>query len=234
MKTVSWRPLWTTIVPAVFVLMIVAVVRMRFGITTASMTGDVTELGNLHPLAGFVSNLGVLMWCTSAVACAFAAALVSIAERGRTFWFLSGSALLSGYLLFDDLFRIHDDLAARYLGAGEIVVFAALAVGVAAYFIVFGRDIRRTHYGMLLFALGLLATSVVLDSFVVDRFASGSGLYFLEDGAKWLGVACWCSYYVRTAYHFALSAVRHSGPVFSGSRLATAGSDLGTVLVREP
>ena len=40
-----------------------------------------------------------------------------------TLWFLLSSALLSAYLLFDDFFLFHEDLASRYLGLDENVVF---------------------------------------------------------------------------------------------------------------
>lgn len=30
--------------------------------------------------------------------------------------------------------------------------------------------------------------------------------YIFEEGAKWLGISCWCSYYVHTAYQFVVNA----------------------------
>ena len=30
--------------------------------------------------------------------------------------------------------------------------------------------------------------------------------YIFEEGAKWLGISSWCSYYVHTAYQFVVNA----------------------------
>ena len=200
MNGLSRRQLLATFVPSLLVLSLVAAVRLLTGVQTSLMTGDMASTLEANPLTGFVSNLGVLLWGASATACLFAAFVVRGRGDARAFRFLLVSSVLSAYLTLDDLFLIHDDLAGRYLGLPEKAVFAILGVAVAAYFVAFRQDIVRTGPTMLLLALGLFALSVALDLFVVDSVSAGHGMYFLEDGSKWLGVACWCSYWVRTSY----------------------------------
>jgi hypothetical protein len=214
MKNTMARQALVTFVPAVSILAIVAVMRVVFGVTVSDMTGDVASVAGISPLTGFVSNLGMLLWCTTAAICTFAAIVLWRAEPTRTSRFLLWSAVLSAYLLFDDLFMFHDYLAERYLGLSEIIVYAALGAALLAYVLTFRHDISRTHFRMLLLAVAFLATSVFLDQFVVERFPAGSGLYFAEDGAKWLGIAAWCSYYVRTSFQAVVRGADHgrSGP----------------------
>jgi hypothetical protein len=207
---VSARQALVTFVPAASVLAIVAVARVFFGVTVSDMTGDVASIAGINPMSGFVSNLGMLLWCASASVCVFAAVVLWKEEPTRTSRFLLWSAVLSTYLLLDDLFMFHDYLAERYLGLSEVVVFAALGVAVIAYVYAFRRDISRTHFGMLTLAVSFLVASVFLDHFVVDRFPAGYGLYFAEDGTKWLGIAAWCSYFVRTAFE-AVAGAAHRG-----------------------
>ena len=54
-----------------------------------------------------------------------------------------------------------------------------------------------------------LTVSVLTDGILDPWFWSlGDWEYFIEDGAKWLGIASWCSYYVQTSYLFIIKANR--------------------------
>lgn len=198
-----------TFVPSISILVALAVVNVRFHVSMAAMTRDVAAIANLHPLAGILSNLGILVWCAAASICAFAAiALRNITPRDA-FWFLLSSALLSTYLLFDDLFQFHEDLASRYVGVHEDVVFTVLGVVVSAYLITFRRVLCRTNFGMLVLAIGFLGSSVVIDALLepwLQRWL-GHVEFFVEDGAKWLGIVSWCSYYASASHQLLVSAV---------------------------
>jgi hypothetical protein len=208
MKAVSARQLLITFIPSLSVLAAMAVVSMLFQVSMPTMTRDVTAIANIHPLSGILSNLGMLLWCAAASICAFAAMTLRNVKPRDAFWFLVSSALLSAYLLFDDFFLFHEELAYRYFGLSENVVYAALGIAVSAYFIAFRRIILRTNFGVLLLALVFLATSVVIDAFLEPWLLQriGHWEYFFEDGAKWLGIASWCSYYVGASHQFLVSA----------------------------
>ena len=207
MKTISARQLLITFIPSISILVAMAVVSVLFQVSMPDMTRDVTAIANIPPLSGVLSNLGVLLWCAAASICIFAAMTLRNVEPRDTFRFLLSSGLLSAYLLFDDFFLFHEDLASRYLGLNEKVVYAALGIAVSAYLIAFRRVILRTNFGVLLLALGFLATSVVIDDILepLVLWRLGDWEYFFEDGAKWLGIACWCSYYVQTSYQLLVS-----------------------------
>ena len=206
MKTVSPRQLLITFIPSISFLVVMAVVSVLFQVSMPAMTGDVTALAKIHPLSGILSNLGVLLWCAAASICVFAAMVLRNVEPRETFWFLFSSALLSAYLLFDDFFLFHEELAFRYLGLNQKVVYAALGIAVCAYIIAFRRVLLRTKFGVLLLALGFLAASVVMDAILEPWLLRlGHWEYFFEDGAKWLGIASWCSYYVHTSYQLLVS-----------------------------
>lgn len=202
MNIISARRLFITFIPAVSVLATIAAVRTIYHVRIPDMTRDVAVIAGIHPLSGILSNLGILLWCAAASVCLFSAMTLRNAESKEIFWFLLSSALLSMYLLFDDFFMFHEALASQYLGLDEEVVFAVLGVAVSIYLIAFGRVILRTNYVIFLLALGLLASSVVMDT-ILARWMLRLGknwVFFFEDGAKWLGIACWCSYYVHTSF----------------------------------
>ena len=112
------------------------------------------------------------------------------------------SALISGYLAFDDLFMFHEFLAPEYLGVNENVVLFILVLAVAAYLYFHRSEILNTDLWMLILALALLGFSVFVDaaSARLPNVQLGQWEYLMEDGFKWLGIVCWCSYHVLTAY----------------------------------
>jgi hypothetical protein len=210
MKAVSVRQLLTTYIPSISILVGMVSANALFRVSMDTMTRDIAALANIHPLSGIVSNLGVLLWCATASICAFTAVVFCKSEPNDTFKFLLYSAFLSVYFLFDDFFLFHEILASWYFGLSEKIIFAVLGITVSAYLIIFRRVILRTNFGILLMALGFLTTSVGVDT-ILEPWLScrlGHWEYFIEDGAKWLGISSWCSYYVETCYQFLVEESR--------------------------
>ena len=209
MNTISARRLFITILPAVSILAAITAVCLIYRVDMSRITRDVTSIAKIHPLSGVLSNLGILLWCATASICLFAALTLRDVKSKEIFWFLLSSALLSMYLLFDDFFLFHDALALMYLGLNEKVVIAVLGVAVSTYLIAFRRVILRTDYDFLLLALGLLASSVIIDMFQDEQWMLqlGQWSFFFEDGAKWLGIASWCSYFVRTSFQLFVNSL---------------------------
>jgi hypothetical protein len=190
-------------------------------------TGDETH----SVVVGILSNLGVLLWCASAAICLFAA--LALRDPGSTAArFLLCSAALSAYLLIDDFFMVHEELAPRYLGLHEKAVMAALGAATCAYLLAFWRLIAQTQFLVLALAVGLLGASAAIDTLrdtLPWRWATiGGWEYFFEDGAKWLGIALWCSYHVRTAHQVMAGAIRlpsERAAIWPGSNVRHVGPD---------
>jgi len=141
----------------------------------------------------------------------FSAVALRRVESSDAYKFLLSSALLSTYLLFDDFFMVHESLVPKYLGLSETVVFLVLGLAVSSYLIVFRSLILRTNYLLLLLAIGLLAMSVAIDM-IPSRWMwlADYQAIVVEDGAKWLGIVSWCSYYSHTSLHFLVGSVSQS------------------------
>lgn len=200
MKKESTWQLLVAFVPSILVLLIMVMVSLIFNISCDKMTRDPLAIARISPLSGILSNLGILLWCSAASICFFGAILLLNIKPRDTFWFLLFSALLSSYLLFDDLFQIHDNLFEDLAGGSEYVAFAATGIAICAYLIAFREIILRTNFSLLLLALGFFAASVAIDLILYPWFLPfGHWEHLFEDGAKWLGISCWCSYYVFTS-----------------------------------
>lgn len=209
MKIISARQLFITLVPSVSVLAVVVLVNVFYQVSVADMTRDVSHIANIHPLLGILSNLGILLWCVTASICFFTTMMIRRIKSKDKFRFLLFSALLSAYCMIDDFFQVHEYLVPHYLGLNEKVAILALGIATIVYLLVFMRVILQTNFGLLLLALGFLASSIVVDTIFTSLLSNviGSDLnHLLEDGFKWLGIAAWCSYFVHTCYQMLVGA----------------------------
>ncbi len=200
MKLMGKPQLLITFVPATIVLAIIAIVSVQLNISMTSITRDVTAIGNIHPLSGILSSLGILIWCAAASIAYFAAGILRSNGRTAQSWFLLNSAFLTSYLLFDDLFQFHESLAPMYFGFDENVGYAILGIVTLIYLVRYRKTILETDFSALLLAFALLSTSVFVDEVSRWLWRLGDWEYFLEDGFKWLGIVAWCSYFVKTSY----------------------------------
>lgn len=198
-----------TSLPALGVLLLVLLLSMRPSLSVADLTRDMTTTAGLHPLAGLLSDLGVLLWCVATAVCAFAAlSLRGIGTASMVRFFASG-ALLSAYLMVDDFFLIHEHMGSILgIGWGEHLVYAVLGVAVLAYLAVFQRIILAAHYPLLVMGLGCLGASVVVDMFQPWLLWMGGWRNLMEDGAKWLGIVGWCAFHVFTVKTTLLNVAR--------------------------
>lgn len=174
-----------------------------FGVSPEVFTVDLAAIANLNPLSGALSNLGILLWCASMSICLFSSLVLRNISTKDVRLFLVSSGLLSGYLLFDDLFQFHEILAQKYLGIKQVFVVVSIILATASYLIFCRKIILKTNILLLACALGFLALSVVVDQFLEPYlWRLGQWSLFVEDGAKWIGIFCWFAYLATTAQYF--------------------------------
>jgi hypothetical protein len=203
MKNIPFAVLFIIFAPSLAILFSCVIVSVLFDVNMGLITRDVTATANINALTGILSNLGILLWCSTASICLFSAITLRNTRERDTFWFLLSSSMLSTYLLFDDLFQFHERLAPKYLGINEKLVLGMLAISVATYLIMFRLAILRTCFSILLLALGFLSISIIFDIIPdqwFERFGDWDWQHFFEDGCKWLGIASWCGYYAHAAH----------------------------------
>ena len=81
-----------------------------------------------------------------------------------------------------------------------IYMIMGTVLTISVYLIAFNRTIFRANFGVLLLISGLCASFFTIES-RIDQSE-----YLLEDGAKWLGITSWCSYFVHTSHQFIVRA----------------------------
>jgi hypothetical protein len=142
-------------------------------------------------VTGYLSYLGACLWCAAAAVALFSAALAHGRDGAAAGFFLA-TGLLSGLLLADDLFMVHDGLVPHLLGDVERWTLLAYAVLAAAYLVAFAPMVRRTCRPLLVAAGCAFAGSVAVDVQLVP--VPEPRRHLVEDGCKFMGIANWAAW----------------------------------------
>lgn len=170
----------------------------REGISPADLTRDPLQTRHAHFYIGFVSNLGVLVWTSSAAFSLCAGlALRGAAGRGRTARFHLVAGCLTLVLTLDDFFLFHEKIWPFFTGLPDAIVMGAYAAFAAAFALRFRDRLRAGSPALLGLAVAFLGLSVAMDLLLPQHDTA----VFVEDGLKWFGILFW-------ALFFTLQAVR--------------------------
>lgn len=191
----------STIIPSLVVLLIAIIANKFYDVRIISMTRDVSSLGKIPSFYGFISSLGILLWMATVAICFFTSTLLKTINETFSYRFMLSSAILSSYLLIDDLFLLHEHSGVLFKGS-ELFIYALLGVSVFLYLIIFKSIILKTNYLVLILALFFLFASISIDSIQPFLWGKGDLHAFLEDGTKWIGICFWCSYYAQTSFKY--------------------------------
>lgn len=143
------------------------------------------------PYIGVLSNLGLMLWSSSAALCfhgAWRRPAGSLARR-----FLVASGALTSLLLFDDAFMFHEWLFPKVLHVREYQVYLVYLLSMASYLFFFRRTLLGTTSLTLLIALVLFTGSMAIDKI----FPFGNDEAAIEDYLKWGALVWWLAYYAR-------------------------------------
>jgi hypothetical protein len=180
--------------PTLGLLGLILVISLGTGIPVGHFTRDPIQIVGGSRYTGVISNLGVLLWCSSATICLLSSAIVRRKTGGAELsMFLLFSGLLTSGLLFDDFFLVHEKLSKTFIP--EEIMFIGYAVVVLVYLVRFSKVILQTEFILLLFALGFFGLSIVTDLSPIQ--VPENPKYLVEDGSKLLGIVSWFTYFTR-------------------------------------
>ncbi len=189
--------LW--LVPAALLLLLVASGCYILDLPVSRFTRDPLAITEGHPLYGFVSNVGAILWSASAAFCFLAYVLLRPLERARdeVGFFITGGGI-SLILLVDDLFMLHDSIATVYLAIDEwlfLMIYAALCI---YYLLRYWKLISGKGFLLFALAVAFFTLSIVVDS-LPETLLPWHHLY--EDGFKFLGITSWCGFQCTVCLH---------------------------------
>lgn len=192
--------------PIAFLFLLVGVLsRVTTNVSLAFLLRDITATAKLPFFAGFVSQLGVVLWSASLAICLFALVMLHRQQGGLSASkrFLMHGTVLTAVLALDDIFLLHEEVAPNYLHLDELVIFGVYVIVGVGFLLLNWREILASEYALLILALALFATSIALDAIPKEvlppRYFWEQLELFLEDASKFAGIATWLLYFARYA-----------------------------------
>lgn len=204
-----WKLLLVLYIPILLLFVVLRVIsHFSDRITLSYLTRDVAAIANLPFYAGFLSQLGGLVWAASLAICIFT--LMALGRQTQNFaaarrWLLHAS-ILTALLLFDDVFQFHEEIGEDYLGLSEKLMVLSYVVMALIFVITNFSEIISSEYLILGLALFLFGLSVFVDGAPLDKFGAIGRFFneqfetFAEDGLKFAGVTTWLVYFARYGY----------------------------------
>ena len=186
-------------ISAIFVLLALTFGSLVAGIPISYFTRDPSALMGVPFYIGLLSNLGILLWCSSAAICLFSFMVFrGVVKNTEVALFFLFSGILTIILLFDDFFLIHESVFPNYLNIPEKLFYAGYVPTLLTYLVRFRKIILKTEFLLLLLALTFFGLSIFTDLFQQTFDILKPNLVdLIEDGSKFLGIVSWCAYFVR-------------------------------------
>lgn len=175
---------------------------------------DIFTIADMPAYTGFISNIGVLMWCFSCSVAFFSYSLMRSSLKDRSIVnFLLCSSLISLLMLFDDFFLLHERFFQTYFHIPEEVTFMTYIFIFLFYAIFFRKKIFKFGEIFLILTVFFLGVSTSLD-FLENIFFPNPDLTpdvmrLSEEGSKLLGIFSWGAYIFNYCY-MALKSYRIS------------------------
>ncbi|SDR86598.1 hypothetical protein SAMN05216421_0473 [Halopseudomonas xinjiangensis] len=189
-------PMVSVILSISFVLLaLVVLVSVAMSIPPGDLTRDPTAVAGVRIYIGFLSQVGIFFWSTTATLCLFVALVIpGRAQTRRIRGFFVAAGALTLMLGLDDVFLLHEHLF-PFLGVNELVVLGVYGLCTVAFLLYFHKIILNSEFLLLTMALVFFGASVVIDVLDIEWIDP----YLLEDGAKLIGLVSWTGYFFRTA-----------------------------------
>ena len=153
---------------------------------------------------GVVSQLGILGWTIAVLSAGWSSWFAGHVGRTSAARFLRNGAIATAILLADDLLEVHA-VAYQALGVPKIAL-QVLVVAPAGFWVLrYSPDILRTRWPVLAAALAALAGSLIVEQLTGNSM--GPRATVAEDGAKFLGVLAWATYFALTSMDISRSVL---------------------------
>jgi len=154
---------------------------------------DPAQQSEQSSFLGFLSNIGVWLWVSSAAICFFSAMTgdLSNKDRHRELLFLVG--MFSMIMAIDDFFLIHD----RYIS--QRFVYPTYAIFIGILLVRHYKKIMEIDGFSFLLACLLLLLSILSDAIQFLTPLPYSYVQVYEEGFKFIGIATWLYFICRMA-----------------------------------
>lgn len=214
-----WKYLLLYFYLPVFIVLLTTLVLLKIkpSLVLEDFFRDITSLAEIPFYIGFVSQLGVLLWAASVTSCFLALFALKKLNSGspQSRQFLLHAGLFSTFLMFDDMFLFHEEVASILLSIGQRKVYLMYFLVVLAFLYFNRHEILSSEYLLLAIAMAAFGLSIALDVIDDTFFEELAGSLYekyevlFEDGLKFVGIATWLAFYLHYIHNIFVPVFKH-------------------------
>lgn len=181
----------------IFFVLVIAI-RIYTKIPIPFLTRDPVSLLHGPYYYGYLSKIGILIWCAAAAICFFGFFMLRKLKHEKEYaYFLLASGVITLMLLVDDFFLLHENMLNSIIRNSEALFYGLYAVIMLLYLFRFRNSIIQTDFVYMMLALLFFGISVIFDVLQEFDITLKHGHYILEDGTKLIGMFHWLIYFWR-------------------------------------
>lgn len=182
-----------------------------FGLPIEVLLRDPGAVADTPYYVGFVSNIGVVLWCAGACFSLFGAMVLREVNKAHPArWFLLSAGLFTALLMLDDCFMLHESALPHLFGLPEHTLIVVYAVWGLTMTWRCRHTILNGDTEVYVVAVVMLGMSVFID--MLPQHFLGDWTHAVEDGLKLIGISFWMTYFALTARRLTVEVTKPASP----------------------
>ncbi len=176
-------------IAAFLLLIIVGLIGYYYQIPFEDLTANPLSQLNIPFYQGILQRVGLILWGFVVILPLFTYYILESSKiPGETKRFLLFSGIFFGYFLIDELLLIHNFIFPKVLNIHQLLVLILYAVTTFFFLLRFRNILNDKYSWVFLIAILFLGLSMIIDILSYLKVIQFEIRYFLDDGAKFLGI----------------------------------------------
>jgi hypothetical protein len=176
-------------IAAFLLLIIVGLIGYYYQIPFEDLTANPLSQLNIPFYQGILQRVGLILWGFVVILPLFTNYILDSSKiPGETKRFLLFSGIFFGYFLIDELLLIHNFIFPKVLNIHQLLVLILYAVTTFFFLLRFRNILNDKYSWVFLIAILFLGLSMIIDILSYLKVIQFEIRYFLDDGAKFLGI----------------------------------------------
>lgn len=178
-------------------MMVIGLIGYYFQLPFQDLTANPLSQFNIPFYQGILQRIGLILWGFVVILPLFTYSVLDSSNILReTKRFLLFSGVFFGYFLIDELLLIHNFIVPKILNVHQLLILI-LYVAANLFFLLRFRKILCINYlWIFMIAISFLGLSMIIDILSYLKVIHFEIRYFLDDGAKFLGIFNLFIYYL--------------------------------------
>jgi len=183
-------------IAAFLIMMVIGFIGYYFQIPFQDLTANPLSKFNIPFYQGILQRIGLILWGFVLILPLLTYSVLGSSDNlGETRRFLLFSGVFFGYFLIDELLLIHNFILPKIINIRQLPVLIFYAAATLFFLLRFRKILIKNYLWVIVIAISFLGLSMIIDILSYQKVIQFEIRYFLDDGAKFLGIFSLFIYY---------------------------------------